>query len=936
MSSHAKYLIVLIFAITIPVFPQPYLNPELPVEDRVADLLGRMTLAEKIGQMTQVDRQYLQPETDITTYFIGSVLSGGGSAPAPNTPVGWADMYDRFQNLALKTRLAIPIIYGIDAVHGHNNVKGAVIFPHNIGLGCTRDTQLVRLAAEITALEVAGTGIDWTFAPCIAVPQNERWGRTYEGFAETPDLTALMSAAALRGFQGDSLGCPDRILACAKHYLGDGGTRDGKDQGDTDVDEATLRRIHLPGYIAAIQAGVGSIMASYSSWQGQKLHGHRYLLTTVLKEELGFQGFVVSDWAGIDQLPGNYLSDIETAINAGIDMVMVPEKYREFITGLTTLVNQGKVSTTRIDDAVRRILRVKFRLGLFERPLTDRSLITRIGSQAHREVARACVRQSLVLLTQKDDILPLSRQAKRIHVAGNCADNLGYQCGGWTISWQGGSGAITDGTTILQALRAAAPAVNITYSIDGNGAAGAEIGVAVIGETPYAEGQGDRTDLSLAKDVVAAVRNMKKAGLPVVVVLISGRPMLLNNILPYCDAVIAAWLPGSEGQGVADVLFGDYAPSGRLGHSWPRSMSQIPINFGDADYHPLFAYGHGLTSFAQRESGAAPLFYAAATNEDGDGIIVSFTKPLANPPTASLADFQVLVNGQSAVVTQIQRVAYDSTALLLTLSESVKKRDHITITYHGNSIRSADDGRLAEFAAPEVYNYIDETTSVHYLPCRVEAEDYAAMQGVQTEPTSDVGGGLNVGWIDDGDYMDYQLAVATAGVYDVDLRVAALNTAGKVQLLNYSTPLATVDLPITSGWQIWRTVRTQITLPRGRHYLRLLAIKGGFNINYMDFFLATGVQQTHKTREEDDNFLHVHPNPFNHSSRITFKLARKGHVRLGLYDLRGASVLQLLDEEKDRGQHQLLIEGKNLASGLYFLSLQTADYSAWSKIVVVK
>jgi beta-glucosidase len=539
--------------------------------------------------MTQVDRQYLESEADIRRYHLGSILSGGGSSPRDDTAPGWAEMYDRFQGEALATRLPIPLLYGIDAVHGHNNVRGAVVFPHNIGLGCTRDPDLVERVARATAEEVEATGIDWTFSPCVAVPRDERWGRTYEGFGETPDLVAEMAAAAVRGYQ-------PTILACAKHYLADGGTNGGVDQGDARMDEATLRSIHLPGYRSAVGAGVGTVMASYSSWNGQKMHGNHYLLTDVLKGELGFAGFVVSDWAGIDQLPGDYSSDIETAIGAGIDMVMVPQRYQEFTATLRTLVETGRVPMSRIDDAVRHILQAKVDAGLFETPYSDPSLLPRVGSDEHRLVAREAVQKSLVLLKNESGVLPLSKMATRIHVAGKNADDLGNQCGGWTITWQGASGAITTGTTILEGLRGAVLAGSeVSYSRDGSGAAGAEVGIVVIGESPYAEGLGDREDLSLDGEDVAAVAAVKSAGVPTVVVVVSGRPLILGRVLDHADALVAAWLPGTEGAGVADVLFGDQAPTGTLSHSWPRTMAQIPINAGDPGYDPLFPYGYGLT-----------------------------------------------------------------------------------------------------------------------------------------------------------------------------------------------------------------------------------------------------------------------------------------------------------------------------------------------------
>ncbi len=580
---------------------QPDTRPLSGFDSQVNDLLAQMTLDEKVGQMTQAERGSLS-DGDIENYFLGSVLSGGGSGPNVNSVGSWAEMYDGFQSQALKTRLKIPILYGVDAVHGHNNVRGAVIFPHNIGLGATGNPDLVRMAAQITASEVRATGINWTFSPVVAVPQDERWGRTYEGFGEDPDLVRAMGQAAVLGFQGTSLAGPSSIVACAKHYLGDGGTRWGTgspiDQGDAQVDEATLRRIHLPGYLGALQSNVGTIMVSFSSWNGQKMTGNHYLLTDVLKGELGFEGFLVTDWSAIDQLPyQTYRDQVKAAVNAGIDMGMVPSRHREYFGTLKGLALSGEVPQSRIDDAVRRILRVKFAAGLFDRsPLTDPSYQARFGSREHREVARETVRQSLVLLKNERGLLPLSKSLGCILVAGANADDIGRQCGGWTITWQGASGAITPGTTILQAIRQTVSAsTQVTYSRDGSGAAGADVGIVVVGEPPYAEGPGDNGTLGLPAQDIAAIDNVKGAGIPVLVVLMSGRPLILGTALDKADALFAAWLPGTEGQGVADVLFGDYHPAGRLPCSWPRSISQVPINIGEAQYDPLFPYGFGLT-----------------------------------------------------------------------------------------------------------------------------------------------------------------------------------------------------------------------------------------------------------------------------------------------------------------------------------------------------
>ncbi|MGW4800735.1 glycoside hydrolase family 3 N-terminal domain-containing protein [Nonomuraea sp. NPDC004297] len=576
----------------------PYQDPTLPVPTRVADLMSRMSLDEKLGQMTQAERGSVG-EADVTTYRLGSVLSGGGSAPSPNTATGWADMYDRYQNAALATPLGIPMIYGVDAVHGHNNVFGATIFPHNIGLGATRDPDLVQRIGRAVAEEVSGTGIDWNFAPCLCVARNDRWGRTYESFGETPDLPSSM-ASIITGLQGTTLGGPASVLATAKHYVGDGGTTGGVDQGDTQLSEADLRAIHLPPFEAAVERGVGSVMISFSSWNGTKLHGHQHLITTVLKGELGFDGFVVSDWNGIDQIDGvqgTSAQDVRTAVNAGVDMVMVPVEWRRFIDLLRAEVQAGRVTTARVDDAVRRVLTKKFELGLFEKPLTDRSYTAGVGGAAHRALAREAVARSQVVLKNAGGLLPLARTGGKIFVAGKSADDIGNQSGGWTISWQGSSGNITTGTTILQGIRnTVGSGASVTYSRDGSGIDNSyRVAVAVVGETPYAETQGDRPGgLGLDTADLNTIATLRASGVPVVVVLVSGRPLDIAAQLPGWNALVAAWLPGTEGQGVADVLFGAVRPTGKLPMTWMSSASQQPINAGDGKT-PLFAQGFGLT-----------------------------------------------------------------------------------------------------------------------------------------------------------------------------------------------------------------------------------------------------------------------------------------------------------------------------------------------------
>ncbi len=583
-------------------------KPLSSFDAQIKPILAKMTLDEKIGQMTQGDSGSIKDQADVETYLLGSVLSGGNSDPAAGNSIqAWTDMYESFQQHALKTRLKIPILYGIDAVHGHNNVLGAVIFPHNIGLGATHNAALVEKVERATAEEVRATGIQWAFAPCVTVPQDARWGRTYEGFSEDPQVVRDLAGPAVHGFQGDDLANPLSVVACAKHFMGDGGTAFGSsrggrglDQGDTRVDEAALRRIHMQGYITAIGAGVATIMPSYNSWNGVKASASKRLLTEILKRELGFQGFLISDWNAIDQIDPDYKKAVETSINAGMDMAMASNNYKQFYSTLKGLVQENRVPMSRIDDAVTRILRVKFAAGLMDEKrsqMADRAVQKNFGSPEHRAIARDAVRQSLVLLKNENHTLPLKKTAARIHVAGKSADDLGNQCGGWTIDWQGKSGNVTPGgTTVLAAIKkAVGSGTQVTFSADGSGAAGAAAGVVVIGERPYAEGNGDRTDLALAPEDVTAVNNIKAAGIPVVAILFSGRPMILGETLAKTDAFLAAWLPGTEGDGVADVLFGNYKPTGKLSFSWPRSMDQITVHRGDTNYNPLFALGYGLS-----------------------------------------------------------------------------------------------------------------------------------------------------------------------------------------------------------------------------------------------------------------------------------------------------------------------------------------------------
>ena len=575
---------------------------ESEIDKKVDKLIQSMTLDEKVGQMTQIDQRFLDTITDLSTYSIGSLLSGGGSHPKVNEPQAWLDMYNGYQSETLKSRLQIPLIYGIDAVHGHNNVYGATIFPQNIGLGATNNPELIFKISEATSIEVAATGIDWTFSPCLSSPEDYRWGRTYEGFSSDPSLVEILGEASVKGYQSAQTNSGKKVVACAKHFIGDGNTEFGTgmnglvDRGNTILTVDELKEKLLPKYQAAIDADVQTIMASYNSWNGVKCHGSKELLTDILKIEMGFDGFVISDWQGIDEIPGDYKSDIITSINAGIDMVMVSgqgQPYKKFMRLLKESAEEGSIPLARIDDAVKRILKVKIRNGLFDNPLVENDALKVIGSDAHRDIARQAVRESVVVL-KNDDIIPISKDSKSIVVAGRGADNLGMQCGGWTINWQGGQGDITIGTTILDGIKKSVSAeTNVIYSEDGqdlNDVDG-ELAVVVIGEDPYTEFFGDKDNLDLLNDDIYTINNLKNKGYKVMVLLISGRPMNIAEHIDDWDGFAAIWLPGSEGDGVSDILFGDFQSTGKLSYPWPIK-AEHGANAEDKDL--LFNFGYGL------------------------------------------------------------------------------------------------------------------------------------------------------------------------------------------------------------------------------------------------------------------------------------------------------------------------------------------------------
>lgn len=688
-------------------WPRVYsaVKPDQSVEHEVNTLLGLLSLEEKIGQMIQPEIKFITP-AQVKEFHIGSVLNGGGTAPNNNkfAPVSeWVALADEYYRASISSNGAgVPLIWGSDAVHGHNNVVGATLFPHNIGLGASRDVTMIKRIGAATAREVSVTGIDWTFAPTVAVVRDDRWGRTYEGYSEDPAIVREYASAMVSGVQGEGAARfnDQHVVATAKHFLGDGGTHQGIDRGDTRVTEQQLRDIHAAGFISALEAGVQTVMASFNSWNGVKIHGHSYLMTEVLKQKLGFDGFVVGDWNGHRQVPGCTVTRCAQAINAGLDMFMVPSDWQELYKNTLAQARSGEIPAARIDDAVRRILRVKVRAGLMRKGLvSSRDYAAKagvMGSVEHRKLAREAVRKSLVLLKNNDNLLPLSLR-QRVLLVGSGADNIGQQSGGWTLSWQGTGNKPSDfpgATSIYQGIKSkvAAAGGTVELAADGQYQQRPDVAVVVIGEQPYAEWHGDVSSIEYQygnKKDLALLQKLKADKIPVVTVFLSGRPLWVNKELNASTAFVAAWLPGSEGGGIADVLFKnsmakvDFDFTGKLSYSWPMSPYQTVINKGDDDYNPLFAYGYGL-SYQQAAENMAQLDERFAVDKDDtlaeNWIFVS----------RSQSPWQLFIKGAGSkpVAVNGNQAALEDNSLVISAVDKASQQDARNIVWVGGKAAS--------------------------------------------------------------------------------------------------------------------------------------------------------------------------------------------------------------------------------------------------------
>ena len=638
------------------------------LEQRVRDIVSKMTLAQKVGQMTQPEIKSATPE-DVKRYYLGSVLNGGGSWPNGNKhakAAEWLALAQRYHEASMATDMAVkvPVVWGTDAVHGHNNVFGATLFPHNIGLGAARNPKLMEEIGAATAKATRASGIAWVFGPTLAVVRDDRWGRTYESYAENPEVVKSYAGAYVRGMQG-SLKDDANTIATAKHFIGDGGTEFGKDRGVNKSTKAQMINIHGAGYYPALEAGVQTVMSSFNSWNDVasgtnygKMHGSRAMLTDVLKTKMGFDGFVITDWNGHGEVPGCRNDSCAAAINAGNDMIMVPDDWKAFIANTIKQVESGEIPMARIDDAVSRIIRVKLRAGLFDKSPAQNAYAGKDEVMQPRELARRAVRESLVLLKNDQPVLPIAR-GKKILVVGKTADDMSNQSGGWSITWQGTANTNADfpnGDTVLAGIREAAGKDKVTFSVDGKGVdvSAFDVVVAVIGERPYAEGDGDigpsgtlRHSSRYPEDL-AVLQAVAGKGKPVVTVFVSGRPLYVNDLLNLSDVFVAAWLPGTEGKGVSDLLVlgpKRYDFSGKLPFSWPKSACQTDLNVGDKNYAPLFAYGYGLKTATRSKVGKLDATYPAGGCGVSNSFPVFSQADRASFPLAIRSGQQTLVLG---------------------------------------------------------------------------------------------------------------------------------------------------------------------------------------------------------------------------------------------------------------------------------------------------
>lgn len=767
MKKRSVLLVALAFIFAESVLCQTENTKELSVDEKVSTLLKSMSIEDKIGQMLIADYGSLHNNTkDIAIYKIGNILFGADSDPDLNTASSWAQLCDSLQNIAIASNLHIPLFIATDAIHGHSNVSTATIFPQNIGMGCTRNTRLVSEEGKIIASEAAATGIRLLFSPSFIVPRDERWGGTFEGYGEDPTLVSLMGNAFVDGL--NSLTLPDggHAVACPK-YLGSVGFKTEKNEGKG----SALYNSKNASINDSALLHTGALMISSMLLINDQSTESQMKQIETFKSKYNYSGFVVSDWETTSNMQGDYRTVVKNCINAGIDMFMETSSYKQFTETVKHCIVTGEISKDRIDDAVTRILTQKIKSGLFQHPHSYPELLSKVGDKSRKTIAKQCVRESAVILVNKNNVLPISKKTIRIHVAGSAANNLAMQCGGWTINWQGLGDKDIDGQTFLEALKQSGTSSKITYSKNGQGATGSEVGIVVIGEEPYAEWYGNKQELFLTQDDINAVMNVKNANVPVVCVLLSGRPIILDPILNYCDAIVAGWLPGPEISGLTDVLFGDVKPKGLLSQSWPISMNQIGENTGDACYNPLFAYGAGITVFESTKYNS-PRLISANVIRNGAAVELAFSKPIIE--FSAIDNFSVVANEKKQRPILGLSKTEDPSCIILILNDSIKVNQKVHVNFESGFVKSKDGGLVLPFKNFTVFNPISTLKKIYKIPAMIQAEKYSDQRDIDIQECWDDKNGQAI-VLEKGEWSEYVLNSNFPGYYSVTFRVQSSN-----------------------------------------------------------------------------------------------------------------------------------------------------------------
>jgi len=796
------------------------------VDKQVSELMKTMTLEDKIGQMLLVDFGTLRNSIgDIVTYKIGNVLYGPDSDPELNTAGSWAFLNDSIQNIALTSNLRIPLFIGTDAIHGHSNVSNATIFPQNIGMGCTRNSRLVSEEGKITASEVSATGVRLVFSPSYVTPRDERWGGTYEGYSEDPKLVTQMGSAYITGF--NSLILPDggKALACPKYSGGVKFNADGLEGKNNAIFDSKTSPIDDSTLINS-----GAIMISSMLLSNNQKTDNQLKLIEILKKTYGFKGFVVSDWETVTNMQGDYYSVIKNSINAGIDMFTETSSYKQFVETMKQCVTNGDISKERIDDAVKRILTQKFKVGLFTHPLAYRELLEKIGDKGNKNIARQCVRESAVILLNRNSVLPLSKKATRIHVAGSGANNLAMQCGGWTIGWQGLGEKEIPGETFLEALKQAGTNSKITYSKNGQGATGSEVGIVVVGEEPYADWYGNKKELYLSQEDINAVMNIKNSNVPVVCIVLSGRPLILDPILNYCDAIVAGWLPGPEIEGLTDVLFGDAKPKGQLSQSWPMSMNQVVESVGDATYNPLFAFGTGIT-ILENSKNNSPRLLSANVIKRGGAVELAFSKPIKE--FSAIDNFSITTSTGTQKPLSGELKSDNPNSIILSLKDSIKVNQKVQINFDSGKVISKDGGEVLPFKHFNVFNPLTTLKRIFKIPAMIQAEKYSDQRDIDLQDCWDDKGGQAI-ILEKGEWCEYLLQSNFPGFYSVIFRVQSSKKT-ELSLSVDGREVGKVRVPITKPGAWDSVVIKKVYITSGKQTFTVSATTETIGLNWISF-----------------------------------------------------------------------------------------------------